>query len=577
MEVSNLSEFMSLLWPDLGKLKEVKQVVSEDDCMVSNLELSEIAKALSPDSIHLVSIRDILTNFSEDIDVINYRLDIVEDLLQNPIIVSCFKKILPLLDEMAIVSSRKISHEVLLQETASRVGELETYVTCILELKKAFDDAGTNLKSDGLKKLYKAVKGVTEDNIFRSMEKELPELLKGLRKISSVTLGINFNAKLNPIEFTIVSINEEPYKENTLLNRLFNKKSSEQYTGISPIVTIEAVETLKYNQVIKEPNPFHVAIFRELDKITQSAAKPIAQAIAKYIKINARLLLDIRTDMVFLLGMEKLISNMKKSGLRMCKPKVLQKEKRQCSIKGMYNINLALNMHYKDPQVDLTTKIISNDVNFDENGRIFILTGPNQGGKTTYTQAIGLTQILLQLGSYVPCDKAAMSPVDRIYTHFPVEERPDSRLGRLGEESKRLNDIFQKATGYSLILLNESLQSTSPYEGFYISKEVTMALKLLGARSVFATHFHELAEDLENLNSNLPGDSKIVSLISGVIENSDDSDLEAAKRTYRIVPGLPQGKSYAKDIASRHGLSFEKLACTLKDRDIIEEVPPTLL
>ncbi|HEY9061931.1 MAG TPA: hypothetical protein VIO64_15720 [Pseudobacteroides sp.] len=100
---------------------------------------------------------------------------------------------------------------------------------------------------------------------------------------------------------------------------MFNKKSSEQYTGISPIVTIEAIETLKYNQVVKEPNPFHIAIFKELDRITQSAEKPIAQAISKYIKINARILLGIRADIVFLLGTEKLITNMKKSGMRVLK------------------------------------------------------------------------------------------------------------------------------------------------------------------------------------------------------------------------------------------------------------------
>ncbi|HEY9061933.1 MAG TPA: hypothetical protein VIO64_15730 [Pseudobacteroides sp.] len=90
MEAKKLG-FMSLLWPDIEKFKEVKQVISEDHCIVSSLELKELSKALSIDSAHLVSVRDILINLSEDTDVLNYRLDIIEDLQQNPEIVSCFK------------------------------------------------------------------------------------------------------------------------------------------------------------------------------------------------------------------------------------------------------------------------------------------------------------------------------------------------------------------------------------------------------------------------------------------------------------------------------------------------------
>jgi hypothetical protein len=382
-------------------------------------------------------------------------------------------------------------------------------------------------------------------------------------------LGINFNARLNPIEFTIVSINDEPFKEQTLMHRLFNKKSAGQYTGISPLVGIELTETVKYNQLVTVPNPFHVALFKELNNLTSAAAKPIAEAIKKYVRVNSRFLINLKPDFIFLLGAVKLITRIRSVGLSMCKPEVLPKEQRSCRIKGIYNVNLALNMYYKEPDIALNDKIVTNNIDFGQEGRIFILTGPNQGGKTTYTQAIGLAQILFQLGIFVPGDTASISPVDRIYTHFPVEEKPDSRMGRLGEESKRLNDIFLKATKYSLILLNESMQSTSPYEGLYISKEVTMALKLLGARAIFATHFHELANDLDSLNASIPGDSKIVSLISGVIEDTNNiHGIDVAKRTYIILPGVPQGTSYAKDIASRYGLSFDKLVETLKKREM---------
>ncbi|NLD47843.1 MAG: hypothetical protein GX660_11720 [Clostridiaceae bacterium] len=567
-------ETFSLLWPDSENGREMGKTIPEDDFIVANLELGNLAKALTIDSLHVMSIGTILSALSDNTDVINYRLDIIDDLLRNHEIVESLTKIMPFLDELSLISYHRSNHDILLQETASRVGELDTYVYCIKALNSVFESSKSNIKSSGLRNLHYRIRKIAEDTEFVSLSEELPSLMKGLRKISSVTLGVNFNARLNPVEFTIVSINEEPFKENTLLHRLFNKKSHQDFTGISPIVDIKPMETVKHNQLVTVPNPFHVALFKELNNVTSAACKPIAEAAKKYVKINSRFLSRLKPEIIFILGAVKLIKTIQSAGLIMCKPEVLPKSSRACKICGIFNINLALSMHYNNPEISLESRIVTNDVDIGDNGRIFILTGPNQGGKTTYTQAIGLAQLLFQLGIYVPGTKASISTVDRIYTHFPVEEKPDTRMGRLGEESKRLNDIFKKATPYSLILLNESLQSTSPYEGLYISREVIMTLKLLGARAIFATHFHELAEKLDELNSYLQGDSKVVSLISGVVENKESTDeFSPAQRTYKIIPGVPQGMSYAKDIASRYGLSFEKLVGMLSERKIID-LPP---
>jgi DNA mismatch repair ATPase MutS len=180
---------------------------------------------------------------------------------------------------------------------------------------------------------------------------------------------------------------------------------------------------------------------------------------------------------------------------------------------------------------------------------------------------------MAQIGLYVPAAKAKLSPVDMIYTHFPSEEKPDSNLGRLGEESKRLEEIFKKATRYSLVLLNESLSSTSAGESLYIAKDIVCALKLLGVRAVFATHLHDLALDLDFFNKNKLGDSRVISLVSGVynVEDTIKNNNEIAIRTYKIIPGPPLGNSYARDIASRFGISLDNLVKTLKERDVVDK------
>jgi len=193
------------------------------------------------------------------------------------------------------------------------------------------------------------------------------------------------------------------------------------------------------------------------------------------------------------------------------------------------------------------------------------LTGPNRGGKTTYIQAVGLLHVLAQAGMHVPAESAALSPVDGVYLHFPAEEKPNMESGRLGEEAGRLREIFRRATRQSLLLLNESLASTSATESYFLARDVVCCLRMLGARALFVTHLHELAADCESINSDVAGDSRVQSLISEMETGAD-----GLRRTYRVVPAAPRGQSYAREIARQYGISFEQLGALLaagkKDR-----------
>jgi len=118
---------------------------------------------------------------------------------------------------------------------------------------------------------------------------------------------------------------------------------------------------------------------------------------------------------------------------------------------------------------------------------VFVLTGPNRGGKTTHVQAVGLAQVLAKAGLYVPARAARISPVEGIFTHFPAREHPELDTGRLGEEAQRLRELFAAATSGSLILFNESLSTTSPGESLVLARDLLRALSLLGARAIFTS------------------------------------------------------------------------------------------
>lgn len=254
----------------------------------------------------------------------------------------------------------------------------------------------------------------------------------------------------------------------------------------------------------------------------------------------------------------------------MCKPEVLDKEQRQCRIYDLRDMILAMNRKDSASDISLEELIVGNDVEFGDEGRIFILTGPNQGGKTTYTRSIGLAQMLFQAGLFVPAKEAAISPVDRILTHFNEDEKPDVRKGRLGEESQRLAAVFDRATAYSLVLLNESFSSTSPGEGMYLAEDIIRGIMLIGCRTVFATHFHELAAKIDMLNEEAHvGDARLISMVAGVERDDSSPYSDSAKRTYKVVPSPSQGLSYARDIARLYGISYEQIEEKLRARGIV--------
>jgi DNA mismatch repair ATPase MutS len=106
----------------------------------------------------------------------------------------------------------------------------------------------------------------------------------------------------------------------------------------------------------------------------------------------------------------------------MYRPELAPKEARVCDGEEGYNLSLALQRLSGHESQNLSGEVATNHIRLDEEGRVAILTGPNRGGKTTFAQAVGLIQVLTQAGLYVPGSRARISPVDGVYTHFPVEE-----------------------------------------------------------------------------------------------------------------------------------------------------------
>ncbi len=356
--------------------------------------------------------------------------------------------------------------------------------------------------------------------------------------------------------------------------------------GIGPL---HHIDTASLPDVRNQP--FMQPLFRDLDRVLRSAVRPIADFLSHYARVSSQFLLGLEQELAFYVGAVRFVNHLRDQGLPLCRAELAPEAERVSQVEGIYNVNLALrlggggataNVAGAAAKVASATAhaagatpsvagIVLNDIHFGDEGRVFVLTGPNRGGKTTFTQAVGLAHVLHQSGLLVPGVSARLSPVDAILTHFPMAEEYSRNAGRLGEEAQRLEAIFRRATPQSLILLNESLFSTSPGECLYLARDVVRALRYLGARSIYATHLHELAANVQEINQQTPGTGCVASLVATVERAAPqdgnagqaDGDLDVASPTFRIEPGPPMGLSYARQIATRYGISFEQLAATI--------------
>ena len=190
---------------------------------------------------------------------------------------------------------------------------------------------------------------------------------------------------------------------------------------------------------------------------------------------------------------------------------------------------------------------VSNNVRMDREGNFIILTGPNMAGKSTYMKQIGLIQILAQIGSYVPAQSARLSIVDKIQTRIGAADDIVSGQSTFMVEMSEVSNIINSATERSLIILDEVGRGTSTFDGISIATAITEYIHdKIKAKTIFATHYHELTELEEKFDS----------ILNYRIEVEERSNSVVFLR--KIVRGGAD-KSYGIEVARLAGLPKEVL------------------
>lgn len=239
-------------------------------------------------------------------------------------------------------------------------------------------------------------------------------------------------------------------------------------------------------------------------------------------------------EIQFYISYLEYIRKLKRNGFEFTYP--VLSGKKELKIIGGYDLALAHKLLKRE-------SVISNDFSIGNEERIFILTGPNQGGKTTFARAFGQILFLASIGCPVPCVRAELFLFDDIYTHFSAEENLDSNTGRLKEELIRLKYILANATANSIIIINELFATTTSHDAYTMGKRILDHFIAADCICLYVTHIHELVQ-ISN---------KATSLVAAV--NHD----KGASRTYEVKRKPADGCAYAYSIVDKYQLKYEQI------------------
>ncbi len=267
---------------------------------------------------------------------------------------------------------------------------------------------------------------------------------------------------------------------------------------------------------------------RALSEINSRGVNLVANAAAQSNDHILSFFRMVQREMAFYVGCLALEEKLATRGQPICFPETAPREARVLHFSEFYDVSLAL---------ATPAPVVGNDGALDGK-EVIVITGANQGGKSTFLRGLGLAQMMMQAGMFVGAETFAANLCHGIETHYKREEDASMTSGKFDEELARMSDLIDRLRPGMLVLCNEAFQSTNEREGSAIARELVLAFQAHRIKIIFVTHLYDLAHSLH-----ARGDPAMAFLRA---ERAADGS-----RSFRVVPGEPLSTSFGEDLYRR--------------------------
>ena len=449
-----------------------------------------------------------------NIEAIRYRQEVMRDIDEDPALTAHLKSFA---EQMVIVRRYLSLVENLEFHYHKRGWFLEAalvYSTAVRRLMQDLEQSA--LRSRGLSAFRDFLRAYVHSEAFRTFAEEAEEVKRRLSELKYCIIiqPGRFKVKLyegEPDYSVEVEKTFEKFQQHAVKEYRFDPDRS------SGMNHIEA-------QILEFVSRLYPEPFAALDRFCESHAGFVDETIQTFDR-----------EIQFYIAYLDFIADMRRRGLPFCYPAVTAG--REVYVRDGFDLALAHALR------NTSNPVVCNDFFLQGPERIIVVTGPNQGGKTTFARMFGQLHYLAGLGLLVPAREARLALFDHIFTHFEREEDISNLRGKLEDDLIRIHDILQHATPESIVVLNEVFASTTVKDAILLSKAIMERLMELDLLCIWVTFLDELS----SLNE------KTVSMVSTVLEE------DPTQRTFKIIRKPADGLAYAISLARKHGLTYEQI------------------